>query len=138
MNKETPGLADMLREALPEELRESAEMKQALDRVTELEAARTDAELQRRFLERAPHEGLLYPGDALKLENVTRRLKQGDDPDAALREVYRDLRANRPYLFSKPPAPPEKLSQPLNDRLRESWNGAGLTRQLMLRRRQKQ
>jgi hypothetical protein len=135
MSEDQPTLAETLRAALPEDARDNAELHRVLERVSELEAAGQGAGLERSFLERAPREGLLYPGDALKLEDIASRLKDADDPARALDEVYRDLRARRPYLFKQAPEAPAKLSQPVNDRLRESWNGAGLTRQLMLKRR---
>jgi len=130
----TNELAADLLNALPEELRETPEVRETVRRVTELETAHADARLQQMFLERAPREGLLYPGDALKLEDVARRLRESDDPSRALGEIYRELRASRPYLFSKPPAAPEKLTQSAGDRT-ESLSASALTRQLVQRRR---
>jgi hypothetical protein len=138
MSNENPTLAEVLRGALPEE-HLSEEARQAIEQVAELETRHAEstrrAELERRFLERAPREGLLHPGDALKLADIPNRLGDAEDPGNALDELYQELRTERPYLFRKPPAAPEKLTRPVNEKIRESWNGAGLTRQLMMRRR---
>jgi hypothetical protein len=138
MSNEPLHISQVLREALPESLREDAAINEALQRITNLESEHAQstkrAQLERRFLERAPREGLLYPGDALKLEDVTRAL-ESDDSGKALDALYRDLKARRPYLFTRPAHAPEKLAhrQPDHDRIREAWKG-GLTRQVQIAR----
>ena len=137
-NNDKSNLTEQLRLALPESLREDAAITEALQQITNLESEHAQstrrAQLERRFLERAPREGLLYPGDALKLEDVTKAL-DGDDTSKALDALYRDLKARRPYLFNKPAQAPEKLAtrQPDHDRIREAWKG-GLTRQVQIAR----
>lgn len=131
MTAENDCITDLIRNALPQALRDDPALAQALERVAQLEEAQVRAGQERRFLERAPREGLLYPGDALKLEDVTGAL--GDE--AGLDRLFRDLRARRPYLFSKPPAAPEKLAsrKPENEGIRQAWRG-GLTRQVQIAR----
>lgn len=134
MPNNQPNLADIIRNALPEALRDEPAVSDALQRVAALETEHADtlkrAEGERRFLERAPREGLLYPGDALKLEDVSAALESEDGVD----KLYRELKAKRPYLFAKPQAP-EKLAtrKPENEGIREAWKG-GLTRQVQIAR----
>lgn len=125
---ENESITNILRNALPEALREDPALQQALAQINQLEALHTRAQQERRFLERAPREGLLYPGDALKLEDVTGTLDNLD-------QLFRDLKAKRPYLFARPPAPPEKLAtrKPENEDIRQAWRG-GLTRQVQIAR----
>ncbi|MBX3459998.1 MAG: hypothetical protein KF696_08535 [Planctomycetes bacterium] len=128
---EREAITDIIRNALPEALRDDPALKGALQQVANLESEHVRHALERRFLERASREGLLYPGDALKLEDVTGAL--GDE--AGLDRLFRELRARRPYLFSKPPAAPEKLAsrKPENEGIRQAWRG-GLTRQVQIAR----
>jgi hypothetical protein len=129
-----PNLADTLRSVLPEALRDEPAVSDALQQVASLETEHAQtlkrADGERRFLERAPREGLLYPGDALKLEDVSKSLESDDGLD----RLYRELKAKRPYLFAKPQAP-EKLAtrQPENEGIRQAWKG-GLTRQVQIAR----
>ncbi len=138
MKPEESNLSESIRNALPESLREDAAITEALQQITNLETEHAQstkrAQLERQFLERAPREGLLYPGDALKLEDVTKALDT-EDTGKALDKLYRDLKARRPYLFNKPTQAPEKLAQrqPDHDRIREAWKG-GLTRQVQITR----
>lgn len=128
---ENESITSIIRSALPEALREDPALQQALAQVNQLEAAHSRAQHERRFLERAPREGLLYPGDALKLEDVTGALENANNLD----QLFRDLKAKRPYLFNRPPAPPEKLAtrKPETENIREAWRG-GLTRQVQIAR----
>lgn len=133
---EKESITASLRNALPEALRQDPALEGALQQVAKLEAEHSVAtrrhELERRFLERAPREGLLYPGDALKLEDVSAEL-QGD---AGLDQLYRNLKAARPYLFTRQTTAPEKLAtrQPEHEKLREAWKAGGLTRQVQIAR----
>jgi hypothetical protein len=137
-NNDKPTPTEQLRNALPETLREDVAITEALQQVTNLETEHAQStkrsQLERQFLERAPREGLLYPGDALKLEDVTKSLDT-EDTGKALDKLYRDLKTRRPYLFNKPTQAPEKLAQrqPDHDRIREAWKG-GLTRQVQITR----
>lgn len=126
-----PTLSDQLRALLPEP---SPEVASALERVAQLEhehsATVEQARAERAFLERAPREGLLYPGDALKLED----LKLGED----LGEVFKQLRATRPYLFARPNSPAnQKLAEQSAETRRSSLKHGSLTRQLQEIRRRK-
>lgn len=127
-NRKEQSVSDQLRNLLPEP---SEELSAALDKVAQLEheysATVEQARAERAFLERAPREGLLYPGDALKLDD----LKLGEDLD----EVFSHLKATRPYLFAKP-------SSPANQKLAEQTHSnnlthGSLTRQLQQIRRRK-
>src|SRR5688500_14967141 len=75
-----PTLTEQLRAMLPQP---TPELTPALDKVAQLEhehrAAVEQAQAERAFLLRAPREGLLYPGDALKLEDVLPKLKAATD-----------------------------------------------------------
>ena len=126
-----PSLTEQLRALLPEP---STELSAALDKVAQLEHEHTatveQARVERAFLERAPREGLLYPGDALKLDDF----ELGDDLDG----VFKQLRASRPYLFARPSSPAnQKLSEHTADDHRRSLMHGSLTRQLQEVRRRK-
>lgn len=126
-----PTLSDELRALLPEP---SEELSAALDKVAQLEhehsATVEQARAERAFLERAPREGLLYPGDALKLDD----LKLGEDLD----KVFSHLRATRPYLFAKPSSPAnQKLAEHNPESRRNTLTHGSLTRQLQEIRRRK-
>ena len=132
-------LSDQLRALLPEPIEE---VTAALAKVAQLEhehsAAVEQARIERAFLLRAPREGLLYPGDALKLEDVVPKLREAGDAEQALEDVFSSLRSSRPYLFAKPPASPanQKLSEPDPERLRSVLKHGSLTRQVQeIRRR---
>jgi hypothetical protein len=137
MKNEPKHISELLRDALPEALRADPAVSEAIDKVAALEGehvqVRRRAELERRFLERAPREGLQYPGDALKLEDIAAALDTDDK--GALDKLYRDLKARRPYLFRKPVGAPEKLAsrRPPNEDIRQAWKG-GLTRQVQIAR----
>lgn len=139
-------LADMLRKTLPEPVRGDAETAKQLDAVEQME--RGYRELQQRsnaeraFLERAPREGLQYPGDALKLVDLA------NADERAIGDLYAKLRSERPYLFATKAASPgnEKLATgfpPEIERLRQSVNRGGATKDMqalrdaVLRRRKR-
>ncbi len=138
MKPEVSNLSETIRNVLPESLQEDAAIAEALQQITNLESEHAQstkrAQLERQFLERAPREGLLYPGDALKLEDIAKALDT-EEAGKALDSLYRDLKARRPYLFHKPAQAPEKLAQrqPDHDRIREAWKG-GVTRQVQIAR----
>jgi hypothetical protein len=126
-----PTITDQLRALLPEP---SPEVASALGKVAQLEhehsAAVEQARKQTAFLERAPREGLLYPGDALKLED----LKLDQD----LAEVFKQLRAQRPYLFARQNSPAnQKLAEQSPEAQSSSLKHGSLTRQLQEIRRRK-
>lgn len=124
-----PTLTEQLTQALPEALRDDAAIQAALQAVQTLEQAASRHAAERQFLERAPREGLLFPGDALKLADIG----QSDKP---LDEVYRNLKQTRPYLFAKPAAAPAQevlATKPANEAIRQQWRG-GLTRQVQISR----
>ncbi|MBZ0135669.1 MAG: hypothetical protein K8I27_04795 [Planctomycetes bacterium] len=129
MTKE-PSLSDQLRALLPEP---TDELTAALDKVAQLEHEHSttveQARIERAFLERAPREGLLYPGDALKLGDFR--------PDEDLDKVFTQLRATRPYLFDKASSPAnQKLAEHDPDSLRRALKHGSLTRQVQeIRRR---
>ena len=130
-------ITDQLRALLPQA---TLEISSALDKVAQLEhehrAAVEQARRQIAFLERAPHEGLLYPGDALKLDDVAGKLPEDDD---ALAEVFQQLRTQRPYLFARHNSPAnQKLSEPDPESLRGALKHGSLTRQVQeIRRRRR-
>jgi hypothetical protein len=111
----------------------SPEVTSALEKVAQLEhehsAAVEQARRQIAFLVRAPREGLLYPGDALKLEELKL--------DGDLAEVFKQLRATRPYLFARQSSPAnQKLAEQSPDTQRGTLKHGSLTRQLQeIRRR---
>ncbi len=122
-------LSERLTNALPESLRDDAALRDAIQAVSALEQAAQRHAAERQFLERAPREGLLFPGDALKLADI-------GASDKSLDEVFRNLKQTRPYLFAKPAAAPaqEVLStKPASEALRQQWRG-GLTRQVQINR----
>lgn len=83
-----PSLTDELRQLLPQELRDAPPVQ----RVAELEQAAARAQTEREFLERAPREGLLYPADALKLEDLHACLGKAPDRATGLNEYFAALR----------------------------------------------
>lgn len=124
-----PTLTEQLTQALPEALRDDAAIQAALQAVQTLEQAASRHAAERQFLERAPREGLLYPGDALKLADL-------GEGGKALDEVFRNLKQTRPYLFAKPAAAPAQevlATKPANEAIRQQWRG-GLTRQVQISR----
>ena len=132
-----PTLTEELRALLPEA---TDKLSAALDKVTQLEhehsATVEQARIERAFLERAPREGLLYPGDALKLEDIAAKLR--DTNEEALTDVFKQLRATRPYLFASPSSPAnQKLSEPGGDQFRKALKHGSLTRQVQELRRRK-
>jgi hypothetical protein len=133
-----PTLTDQLRALLPQT---TPELSSALDKVAQLEhehrAAVEQARVERVFLERAPREGLLYPGDALKLDDVLPKLKAATD-ETALAEVFKQLRTQRPYLFTRPNSPAnQKLSEHDPENTRSALRHGNLTRQVQELRRRK-
>jgi len=132
-----PTITEQLRALLPEP---NDELSAALEKVARLEHEYTatveQARIEREFLERAPREGLLYPGDALKLENLTETLRE---PGTELSEVFRGLREQRPYLFAPPAGSPanQKLSAPDPKQILESLRHGSLTRQVQAIRRRR-
>lgn len=137
MTEENETLADAIRKLIPED-HADGEINAALEKVAKLEHEHAvtveQSVLERAFLERAPREGLLYPGDALKLEDVAGKLREFGGAEQGLQQLYRDMRSTRPYLFGKPPGSPAntKLSESEKPRLRHG----SLTRQVQeLRRR---
>jgi hypothetical protein len=133
-----PTLTDQLRALLPQA---TPEVASALDKVAQLEhehrAAVEQARIERAFLERAPREGLLYPGDALKLDDVVPKLKAAAD-DTAMADVFKELRTQRPYLFARPNSPAnQKLSEHDPESLRGTLRHGSLTRQVQELRRRK-
>ncbi|MBE7492729.1 MAG: hypothetical protein HS108_13375 [Planctomycetes bacterium] len=124
-----PSLTDELRQLLPQELRDAPPVQ----RVAELEQAAARAQTEREFLERAPREGLLYPADALKLEDLHACLGKAPDRATGLNEYFAALRASRPWLFARTQvAPTQKLAdhEPDPERLRRHMTHGALTRQL--------
>jgi hypothetical protein len=131
-------ISDQLRALLPQA---TPEVTSALDKVAQLEhehrAAMEQARIERAFLERAAREGLLYPGDALKLDDVLPKLKVAAD-ETAMAEVFRQLRTQRPYLFARPNSPAnQKLSEHDPESLRGALKHGSLTRQVQELRRRK-
>ncbi|MCB9895918.1 MAG: hypothetical protein H6839_15835 [Planctomycetes bacterium] len=131
-------LIDQLRALLPEP---NEQLSAALDKVAQLEhehsAAVEQARIERAFLLRAPREGLLYPGDALKLDDIVPKIREAGENEQALEDVFNTLRSSRPYLFAKPPASPanQKLSEPEQPR---GLRHGSLTRQVQeIRRRRR-
>lgn len=126
-------ITDQLKQALPEALRDTKEIAPHLERLAELERNHASATLERAFLERAPREGLLHPADALKLEPLAETMAGAADTETGLREYFNKLRQARPYLFAKPFAATEKLSDgaiPELEKLRAAMSHGALTRQL--------
>lgn len=140
-SKEGTSLAESLRELIPTE-QQSDELGAALDNVAKLEHEHREfaeqTRLERAFLERAPKEGLMHPGDALKLEDVAAKLREAGDGEQALQQVYRTMRTQRPYLFAAPPSSPanRKLSDGANDAAPGLTHG-NLTRQVQELRRKR-
>jgi hypothetical protein len=138
MTEESKSIADEIRNLIPED-QHGDELDTALERVARLEhehaATVEQSALERAFLERAPREGLLYPGDALKLEDVAAKLRELGGAEQGLQQLYRDMRSSRPYLFGKPPGSPanRKISEPEPPRLRHG----SLTRQVQELRRKR-
>lgn len=120
---ETKSLIEQLQAALPEALTLEPAVASALERVRELEQRAGTLAAQHAFLERAPREGLQFPGDALKLLDAA----QLSDLDLA----FQELRRGRPWLF-KPAASPaaEKITRatPEIERLREAVRHGALSR----------
>lgn len=138
MNK-PPSITDQLKALLPEP---TDELTTAIEQVARLEhehaATLEQARIERAFYDRAPREGLLYPGDALKLEDVVNRLREAGDAAQVLEDVFSSLRSSRPYLFARSPVSPanQKLSEaaPALTQLRHG----SLTRQVQeIRRRRR-
>lgn len=135
-----PTLTEQLRALLPEA---TTELSAALDKVARLEhqndAMAEQTRVERAFLERAPREGLLYPGDALKLENLADKLRDTGADEQGLTEVFQNLRRHRPYLFSTPTGSPanQKFSEPDHEQLRKSLKHGSLTRQVQEMRRRR-
>jgi hypothetical protein len=126
-------ITDQLKQALPETLRNAQEIAPHLERLAEIERHHESAALERAFLERAPREGLLHPADALKLEPLAEAMGKAADTETGLREYFNRLRQTRPYLFARPPAATEKLSDgaiPELEKLRAAMSHGALTRQL--------
>lgn len=122
---------DKLKSLLPDA---GDEIKAAIDSI-EHEHKRSTHE--RRFLERAPMEGLLHPSDALKLEDVATELSEAEDPEQALQDVFASMRSSRPWLFRQASASPttQKLSEPGN--APPALRHGSLTRQVQELRRRK-
>lgn len=138
-----PSITDQLRAMIPQNVL-TDELTAAIEGVAKLEhehhAATEQTRLERAFLERAPREGLLYPGDALKLDDVLSGLRDASDAEPGLNEVFQRLRSRRPYLFGVSPASPanQKLSESDPESLRESLRHGSLTRQVQdIRRRRR-
>ena len=137
-----PTITDQLRALIPEDA-VNEELTAALERVASLEhehaAAVEQARIERAFLERAPREGLLYPGDALKLDDVLPRLREAEDIEQGLSETFQSLRKQRPYLFQHAPSSPanRKLAEADPEAARGQLRHGSLTRQVQEIRRQK-
>jgi len=131
-----PSITDQLRALLPEA---APEIAGALERLAQLEHEHAQAAHVRTFLERAPREGLLYPGDALKLDDVLPGLIEAGEDEQKISDVFKRLRASRPYLFGHAPASPanQKLAQHDPERLRAALRHGSLTRQVQELRRRK-
>ena len=136
-----PTITEQLRALLPEP---GEDLSVAIEKVAQLEhehgANVEQARLERAFLMRAPREGLLYPGDALKLENVIAKLGEPGELEQNLENVFTTLRSSRPYLFRKPTGSPanQKLSEHDPEHLRSALKHGSLTRQVQeIRRRRR-
>lgn len=135
--------AEELRRLLPEALAQDAEVAAGLKKVEEIAArqqlmARRHA-FERAFLERAPREGLLHPGDALKLAEAGDPPETADEAglERAVSGLYASLRRDRPWLFGAARGTPanEKLAPddpPEIQRMREKLGKGALTRNLQL------
>lgn len=116
-------LSEQLAAALPQALAQEPAVASALDRVKELELRASTLAAQQAFLERAPREGLQFPGDALKLIDAAKLA----DLDAA----YAELRRGRPWLFrsaASPAAEKLALAAPEIERMREAVKHGALSR----------
>ncbi|HRJ79990.1 MAG TPA: hypothetical protein PLF37_15935, partial [Planctomycetota bacterium] len=108
-------LTELLAATLPQALAQEPAVASALERVRELEQRASTLAAQQAFLERAPREGLQFPGDALKLIDAAKLA----DLDAA----YAELRRGRPWLFrsaASPAAEKLALAAPEIERMREA------------------
>ncbi|GIK52513.1 MAG: hypothetical protein HUU03_05965 [Planctomycetaceae bacterium] len=116
-------LTEQLAATLPQALAQEPAVASALERVRELEQRASTLAAQQAFLERAPREGLQFPGDALKLIDAAKLA----DLDAA----YAELRRGRPWLFrsaASPAAEKLALAAPEIERMREAVKHGALSR----------
>ncbi|MEE9310811.1 MAG: hypothetical protein V3V10_00235 [Planctomycetota bacterium] len=129
-------IIEQLKQALPEELRDTPEITAALEHIAN---ADTRQKAEAAFLKQAVREGMTHAEDALKLEDVPAKLS-GDDQKQALTSLFEHFRETRPWLFAERKETPgnNKLtSETVLEKTRRQWNGGGLTRQVLRFRRQK-
>ena len=81
---ENKSLAEQLKAALPESVASDPACAEKLKALAEIETRASALATERMFLERAPREGLMYPADALKLVDVSAKLREGEPTKACL------------------------------------------------------
>lgn len=137
-----PSITDQLRALLPQDAL-TVELTAAIEKVANLEhehaATVEQARIERAFMERALREGLLYPGDALKLDDVVSKLREAEDIEQGLTTAFQSLRKQRPYLFGSGASPAnQKLAEPDPSNAGTQLRHGSLTRQVQeIRRRRR-
>lgn len=132
---ENSSLAEQLKAALPESIAKDPACAEKIQALADLEARAGTLATERMFLERAPREGLMYPADALKLVDVSAKLREGE-PTKALDALYAELRRDKPWLFAKQVSPANEKFVPGSnlelDRLRDAVKRGALSRDVQM------